>query len=187
MRFVLVLHGEVEADPLAHAAAGHDDPPLSALGRRQAEAVAAELAPHAPATAIYSSPFRATREAASLIAETLRISAPDLRDELGTLTPEVLPENGSLDAVAAIQVRAWSVIEEAKTNLEPGATVVLVTHELTIRALVCNALSMPLQEMRRFTLEPGSISTIEWRLQPRERTLIGSLNEVCHLEAAGLV
>jgi ribonuclease H / adenosylcobalamin/alpha-ribazole phosphatase len=187
LRFVLVLRGEVEADPLAHAAVGHDDPPLSALGRRQAEAVAAELEADAGLVTVMSSPFRAAREAASLIAESLQVAAPEPRDELATLTPEVLPENGALDAVEAIQARAWTVIEDAKAQLEPNTTVVLVTHELTIRALICNALSMPLEEMRRFALQPGSISTIEWRLQPRERTLVGSLNEVCHLEAAGLL
>jgi len=187
MKFVLVLHGEVEANPLAHAAAGHDDPPLSALGRRQAEAVAAELRSGSDNTTVLCSPFRAAREAASLIADALGVAPPQPRAELATLTPEVLPEDGALDALAVIQERAWSVIEDAKSRLDPVATLVLVTHELTIRALVCRALSMPLQEMRRFALQPGSTSTIEWRTKPRERTLIAALNEVCHLEAAGLV
>jgi ribonuclease H / adenosylcobalamin/alpha-ribazole phosphatase len=188
MKFVMVLHGEVEQDPLAHAALGHDDPPLSDLGKRQAAAVATELQSDTGSLiVITSSPLRATRETASLIADELGVAAPHVREELATLTPEVLSEDGSLDALALIQERAWSVIEEAKTQLQPDATLVLITHELTIRALVCRALSMPLEEMRRFGLQPGSTSTIEWRLQPRERTLIASLNEVCHLEAAGLV
>jgi ribonuclease H / adenosylcobalamin/alpha-ribazole phosphatase len=187
MKFVMVLHGEVEQDPLAQAAVGHDDPPLSELGKRQAEAIAAELRNESGGVSVLSSPFRATQETAALIAEGLGVAAPQPRNELATLTPEVLPADGFMETLAVIQERAWSVIEEAKSGLEPAATLVLVTHELTIRTLICRALSMPLEEMRRFALQPGSTSTIEWRLQPRERTLIASLNEVCHLEAAGLV
>jgi probable phosphoglycerate mutase len=186
VRFVLVHHGELEEDPLAHAAVGHDDPPLSDAGLRQARAVADELRAlgargdrHA---SVLTSPLRAPQMAAALIATTLELAPPQLREELTTLTPEVLPADGGLDAVEAIQERAWSVIEALKGSQETDATLVLVTHELTIRALVCRALSMPLTEMRRFALEPGSLSVIEYRTQPRERTLIASLNETCHLD-----
>jgi broad specificity phosphatase PhoE len=101
---------------------------------------------------------------------------PHLRDDLSA------PEDESTAALAASQEQAWSLIEAAKTLFEPDATLVLVTHDLIVRALVCRALSMPLDEMQRFSLQPGSMSTIEWRTQPRERLLIASLNEVCHLE-----
>ena len=189
MRFVLVHHGELEDDPLAHAAVGHDDPPLSEMGLRQALAVAEELRAlgargdrHA---SVLTSPLRAPQMAAALIATTLELGPPELREELTTLTPELLPAEGGLEAVEAIQQRAWSVIEALKQSQEPDATLVLVTHELTIRSLVCRALSLPLTQMRRFALEPGSLSVIEYRTQPRERTLIAALNETCHLEDIG--
>jgi broad specificity phosphatase PhoE len=186
VRFVLVHHGEVEEDPLAHAAAGHDDPPLSNAGLRQARAVADELRARGDRHAlVLSSPLRAPQTAAALISTTLDLALPELREELTTLTPEVLPADGGLDAVGAIQERAWSVIEALKQSHEPDATLVLVSHELTIRSLVCRALQMPLTDMRRFALEPGSFSVIEYRTQPRERTLIASLNETCHLEGLG--
>ena len=182
-------HGEVEDDPLAHAAAGHDDPPLSQTGLRQARAVAKELRTLGHRgerqAVVLTSPLRAPQMAAALIAATLELAPPELREELTTLTPEVLPADGGLEAIAAIQERAWSVIEALKQEQESDATLVLVTHELTIRALVCRALSLPLQEMRRFALDAGSMTTIEFRTQPRERTLIASLNETCHLEALG--
>jgi broad specificity phosphatase PhoE len=186
VRFVLVHHGELEEDPLAYAAAGHDDPPLSAAGLGQARALADELRAlggrgnrHA---AVLTSPLRAPQTTAALISAGLELPAPELRDELTTLTPELLPADGGLEAVQAIQDRAWSILEGLKESHEPDATIVLVTHELTIRALVCRALSMPLSEMRRFALDPGSMTVIEYRTQPRERTLLASLNETCHVE-----
>lgn len=169
MRFVLVMHGEVEA--------GQDDPPLDQTGRRQAQAIGAELRAQTSNATILSGPGRATQETAAIIAPALEAAMPHLRDELG------VTEAGSPDALVSAQERAWSLIEAAKTLLEPDATLVIVTHDLTIRALVCRALSMPMQEMQRFALQPGSMTTIEWRTQPRERTLLASLNEVCHLEA----
>jgi broad specificity phosphatase PhoE len=163
MKFVLVLHGETDAKGAT----------LTGTGREQARAIGAEL--RGQAATIISSPAAATAEAATLIAETLGGGSPEARAELG------LPaESGPTEAA---QEAAWAIIEVAKTELDPDATLVMVTHEVNIRLLVCRALAMPLSEMNRFALEPGSMSTIEWRTQPRERLLIASLNEVCHLEA----
>ena len=189
MKFVLVHHGALEEDPLGQAAAGHEDPPLSQAGLLQARAVAEELrtlGQRGERHAFFlTSPLRAPQMAAALIASTLELAPPQLREELTTLTPEVVPANDGLEAIAAIQERAWSVIEVLKQTQEQDATLVLVTHDLTIRALVCRALSLPLTEMRRFALDAGSLTTIDYRTQPRERTLIASLNETCHLEGVG--
>lgn len=163
MRFVLVLHGETVADGAS----------LTETGRRQSQAVGAEL--RGQTANVLSSPASAAMEAATIIAETLGAESPDSRSELAVPSEDGSPE--------AAQDAAWAIIEAAKTDLEPDTTLVMVTHEVNIRLLVCRALAMPLSEMNRFALEPGSMSTIEWRTQPRERLLIGSLNEVCHLEA----
>ena len=171
MRFVLIVHGEVEG--------GRDDPPLSQTGRHEAQALAAELQKQTANATVLCGPRRATQETAALIALALQASMPQLRDDLSA------PEDESIAALAASQVQAWSLIEAAKTQFDADATLVLVTHDLIVRALVCRALSMPLDEMQRFSLQSGSMSTIEWRVQPRERTLIASLNEVCHLEGTG--
>lgn len=165
MRFVLVRHGETEANGAS----------LTETGRRQARAVGAEL--HGQAATVISSPSLAAMEAATIIAESLGASATQTRKELDSLET-----NGSHESA---QEDAWAIIEAAKTELDPDATLVMVTHEINIRLLVCRALGMPLSEMNRFALEPGSMSTIEWRTQPRERLLIASLNEVCHLDTVG--
>jgi broad specificity phosphatase PhoE len=168
VRFVLVVHGEVEP--------GADDAPLSDIGRLRAEALAVELGASPTVAAVLSAPARATQETAATIAAAVQAGTPETREELSA------PAGESPDALTAAQERAWSIIEDAKTALEPDATLVMVTHGLVVRLLVCRALGMPLEEMDRFALMPGSMTTIEWRTQPRERLLIASLNEVCHLE-----
>jgi broad specificity phosphatase PhoE len=131
--------------------------------------------------AVYSSPLRSASETALSIADVLGLASTVRADELVTITPEVLPEEGAFDAVEALQGRAWELIEALKTRHDPAATLVLVTHELVIRAVVCRALGMPLTDLRRFRLEPASLTTIDYRTAPRERTLLAGLNETCHL------
>src|SRR4051794_6989794 len=127
MKFHLVRHGDVETSYLPDL--GHNDPSLSALGRRQASALAGELELHSrrgPAIdAVYTSPMRPARETADVIAETLGLATPFVSEALGTLTPEVLPANGGLDAIAAIQERAWATVEALREQHDERATVVL--------------------------------------------------------------
>ena len=187
MKFTLVRHGEVEEPRPGRAGTGHDDPALTAFGRRQAAALANELLRASERggqiEAIYTSPLRAARMTAEALSAVLDAGDPAVASELSTLTPEVLAD-GDIAPVEAIQERAWRFLLGLKDQFEQRATIVLVTHELTIRALVCRALDMPLADMRRFSLEPASLTTLEFRLQrDRERTLIAALNDTCHIEA----
>jgi broad specificity phosphatase PhoE len=186
VKFHLIRHGELEASYLPDL--GHNDPPLSALGRRQAQALATELDLHSRRgpmiEAVYTSPMRPAAETADVIVETLRLASPFVSHALGTLTPEVLPEDGGLDAVAAIQDRAWSTIEGLREQHDERSVVVLVSHELTIRSIVCRALGMPLTDLRRYELDHASLSTLEFRRAPNGdlRTILAALNESCHLD-----
>jgi len=187
MKFTLVRHGEVEEPRPGLVETGHDDPALTAFGRRQAAALANQLMGPAEqdiqVDAIYTSPLRAARTTAEALSAVLGAGDPRTASELTTLTPEVLAD-GDLSAVEAIQERAWRLILELKEQYDQRSTVVLVTHDLTIRSLVCKALEMPLAGMRRFHLDPASLTTIEFRLQrDRERILIAGLNDTCHIEA----
>jgi len=185
MRFTLVLHGETEEPRPGLEATGHDDSALSAFGRRQAAAIATvleEASQHGERIeAVYTSPLRSAADTALSIADALGLASAVQANELVTITPEVLPDDGAVDAVAALQERAWSLIEVLKTRHDPASTLVLVSHELVVRSLVCRALNMPLTDLRRFRLEPASLTTIDYRTAPRERTLLAGLNEVCHL------
>jgi len=187
VKFHLIRHGDVEPSDLPDL--GHNDPSLSDTGRRQAEALAHELdliSSRGPAIeAVYTSPMRPATETAAVIDEMLATGEPLLSEALGTLTPEVLPSNGALEAIAVIQDRAWSLIETLREQHDERAVVVLVSHELTIRAVVCRALGMPLQDLKRYDLDPASLSTIEFRRAPNGdlRTILAALNEGCHLDA----
>jgi broad specificity phosphatase PhoE len=161
MKFVLVLTGETDAGALTES------------GRRQASAVGAELSNATNQAGVLSSPAAPALETAGIIAGALGVTT-EPRGELDS------PGDGGHESAMEA---AWGIIEAAKTGLEPDATLVMVTHEAIVRVVVCRALGIPLTEMHRFALDPGSMSTIEWRTQPRERLLIASLNEVCHLEA----
>ena len=187
MKFTLIRHGEVEDARPGLAEIGHDDPALTPYGRRQAASLAKEILgtiEHgAKVEALYTSPLRAARMTAEALSAVLDVGEPRVASELTTLTPEVVPQNDT-SAVEAIQAQAWAFVTGLKPQFEQPSTVVLVTHELTIRALVCKALEMPLSDMSRFELEPASITTIEFRLQrDRERTLVAALNDTCHVEA----
>ena len=73
MKFLLIRHGEIETSDLPDL--GHNDPSLSALGRRQAAALASELdlvSRRGPVIeAVYTSPMRPASETADVIAAAL--------------------------------------------------------------------------------------------------------------------
>jgi broad specificity phosphatase PhoE len=177
VKFVLVCHGQTQP-----AGADGDDPRLSTLGLSQAQAIAREIAAAAERQRLPNGVFTSPRAAA---AETAR----EIAAEFGAAAPEAAAELdvGAVDSGAAggqelkfVQERAWAMIESLRDSSEQDAAFVLVSDEAVIRALVSRALSMPAGDMWRFALEAASMSTIEFRGQ---RTLIGSLNEVCHLES----
>jgi broad specificity phosphatase PhoE len=179
LRVTLICHGETsEQTPDSN----HRDKglPLSATGRRQARALAEEIAVLAQRGAgiaeLHTSPKQAPIETAAEIARALGVGEASVNEDLAAPSVQSL---AGMEALSAFQERAWSLVDTLKEKHEPTATVVLVTDELAIRVVVCRALSMPLTEMKRFFLEPASLTTIEFR---GPRTLIVCLNETCHLD-----
>ena len=190
MRIVLVRHGETEDAWLPEM--GHADPPLSNLGQMQAKVLAGEIVEAAgrgqAIEAVLTSPLKSAAATAWTIAEALQVDDPQVDDCLGTLTPEILPEDGGLESLKALQERAWGLIEKIRDGNELTLNFVLVSHELTIRALICRALGMSLSGARRFRLDPASLSAIEFRRAPNGdmRMTVACLNETCHLEELGV-
>jgi 2,3-bisphosphoglycerate-dependent phosphoglycerate mutase len=68
---VLIRHGETDWNR-ENRFQGHADPPLNALGRAQALALAAELAPE-PVAVAYTSPLRRATETAEILAGRLAV------------------------------------------------------------------------------------------------------------------
>lgn len=75
----LARHGESDWNA-ANRFQGHSDRPLTALGRRQAEALADELAGVATLSVIYSSPLRRALETAAAVGERTGLDPVPLDD-----------------------------------------------------------------------------------------------------------
>jgi broad specificity phosphatase PhoE len=206
MLLILVRHGETESNR-ERLALGREDVPLNERGRRQAAALTASLA-GVPATAIYASPLRRAVETARPLAEVLGLEVQvddDLIEmavgDLEGLSPRELSERygdflrewfstqaGNLrmpggESLQDVQDRAWAAIERLRER-HPEETVVVVTHNFTIHAILCRALGLPLASFRRLRHDLAGKAVLELR---DDRVIVISLNDTCHLEAEGLV
>ena len=178
LRLVLVRHGETEDAGLFPDHSGHGDPPLSVLGREQALSIVKEIAGfrEPPVAAVYASPLAAAMTTAVVIAETLGLPRPVPSPALVTIAPETLPSGqDGISTLTAIQDQAWSGVEMLRESFQPPITLVLVSHELPIRATICRALSIPLDQASRFRVDPASVSSLEFRAS---RTMLATLNHV---------
>ncbi|OGK91786.1 MAG: hypothetical protein A2X51_00255, partial [Candidatus Rokubacteria bacterium GWC2_70_24] len=163
--------------------AGHLDVPLSPLGEAQCEALARRLATVALA-AVYSSDLLRSRRSAEILAAPhgLRTEAlPELREfAMGRwegLTAEEIrardpvafeewmadigrfqfPEGEHLEQVA---VRAWRAFEGIAAT-HAGARVAVVAHGGTNRAILCQALGIPLGRILALGQDYAALSVLE--------------------------
>jgi broad specificity phosphatase PhoE len=206
MRLILARHGETAAnrDLLG---LGVNDVPLTEKGRLQAEALAEALASEKIA-AVYSSPLRRALDTATAIAsrhavdvvvdegltemdvgeldgltfEEMRARHPDfmsrwLGEEAGTLH---MPGGG--ECLQDVQDRAMSCVSRVAERHDPGS-VVVVTHNFTIHALLCHALNMSICDFRRLRHDLAAFSTLDVH---DGRTVVVQMNDTCHLQARGL-
>jgi probable phosphoglycerate mutase len=200
MRLILVRHGSTtfNEDGLV---LGRSDPPLSAVGLEQAQAVAHALAGK-PVQAVYTSPLKRAQQTAAAIATALGLT-PVLEQGLLELDageleglkfeemrqhhagflaqwtrdpgPLMMPGGESLDVV---QARAWEAVHEIRER-HPKGTVIAVTHNFVILVILCQALGIRLARFRGLRHEVGATSTLELA---GDRAVLVSLNDRCHLE-----
>ena len=186
MRLILIRH----AEPAWPEGWVEEDVGLTELGRLQAAYAAQEIAqrfaPAGSVTAVLSSPARRARETASVIAAALDQDVTLDESLMGVAKPELRRKvyemgiDGELLAHALeIQERAWQSAQDLVAVNEPEANVIAVSHDVTIAALVCRTLGMPIEDMRRMRVDLASISILSFT--PR-RTLLALLNETCHLK-----
>ena len=206
MLLILIRHGETESNR-ERLALGREDVPLNEKGCRQAAALAASLAGVSVA-AVYASPLCRAVETARLLAEERGLEVQVDEDfiemavgDLEGLSPREMIERygdflqkwfsteaGSLrmpggESLQDVQDRAWAAIERLRER-HPEQTVVVVTHNFTIHAILCRVLGLPLASFRRFRHDLGAKAVVEVR---EDRAIVISLNDTCHLEAEGLV
>lgn len=183
-RILYVRHGETDF-PLDRIYCDDiEDPPLNARGQAQAAAVADLLRAHA-VDHIYSSPSQRTRMTATAIgaAKGLIVNFdPGLTerhfgiweglyfDEIERQYPEEY-QRWKRDQAAFQPVRGESMYDlvaragAAMRRLiaaHRGQTLVVVTHVGPIRALVAEAIGLPLAIYRQFRIDPASVTCVDY-------------------------
>jgi len=176
--FLIGVEGVTEILLVRHADCYRDmtqaeDPPLSALGREQAQRLARRME-HVKPDAVYSSPYRRAIETARGIGDHVRV------DERLVEMPLLITEDGTLEfqetAESAVK-RMRGVMDDVVAEHQ-GKRVVLISHAASILACLTDALHLEPGNLRLFPYFT-SISTIRVL---GDRRMIGSLGDVAHLE-----
>ncbi|MGW0816774.1 histidine phosphatase family protein [Streptomyces viridiviolaceus] len=184
--FVLLRHGETPLTPQKRfSGSGGSDPALSAVGREQAEKVAASLARRGTVQAIVSSPLARTRETAAVVAARLGLEVTvdeglretdfgawegltfgevrerypdDLNAWLGS--PDAEPTGGG-ESFAATGARI-AATRDKLVAAYAGRTVLLVSHVTPIKTFVQLALGAPPESLFRMELSAASLSAVAY-------------------------
>ena len=190
----LVRHGETEWARLGRHT-GRTDIPLTDAGRSQAEALGRRLAGH-PFALVLTSPL-------SRAAETARLSG---FGELAQADPDLMEwDYGALEGRLTADIQAdfpdWSIwsgpwpggetIDDVGTRADrviarclaptvQGDTL-LFSHGHLLRVLGARWLGLPAASGGLFALSTATVSILGW---DRERPVIETWNEDCHLEPA---
>ncbi len=197
--FLLVRHGETTWGAEARFA-GREDVPLTARGRRQAEAVAARIRPLAPSV-VLSSPLQRCRTTAEAIAGAARVRVvveERLNDGLlGEWTgfraaeiaerwptefaawrsdPDAEPPGG--ESFTGIRERVRPVLNETVESFR-GHTVVLVTHAATSKMILATALNVESTVGYRVRVDTGSLTG--FTVEPDGTVLVWVVNDTGHL------
>lgn len=205
-RVYLVRHGETD-DNANGRAQGHRDVPLNDRGRAQAAVLAAHFAA-IPLGAVWSSDasravdtVRAIAAGHSLVVHTdVRLRELDqghldgmTSEQMRQAEPELLRrwrEDDPADlrmpggeTLREAQRRMVHVVEEI-ARIHPETDVVIASHNLATRALLCHALDIPLASFRRFRHDLGAIAMVEVRLDAP--WTVDRLNERCHQDGSPL-
>jgi probable phosphomutase (TIGR03848 family) len=180
--FLLIRHGSndlIESNILAGRSKGVH---LNDQGRQQAENLAGYLA-HLPLAAVYSSPLERTMETAEPIARrhnrTVQVLPAVNEVEFGSWTglsfealandPQWKAFNLSRSSTRIpsgeigleVQLRMIVALEKLR-RIHPREIIALVSHGDPIRSVVAHCVGMPLDGILRFTVDPASVSVVDF-------------------------
>ena len=149
------------------------DPPLSALGRKQAELLAKRVARLKPA-AVYSSPYRRALETARTISEDVHVDERLIEMDMD------LGDEGELDfkepPARVIERMGAAVSDIARAH--PGGRVIVVAHGAAMIMFLTHVLR----------LEPGQLRLLPYYTSVNvvrvlgDRQMVGTLGDASHLE-----
>jgi len=175
---------------------------LTALGREQAELVARSLRDE-EVLAVYTSPLIRARETAERIARFHNLQVVPYKElmeldhgDLEGMTGEEMREHYGgvleawLEAPAALrlpngesledlQQRTWRFVENVRAAHREG-TVVAVSHNLAMRTILCKALGMDLNLLRRVRQDVACKNVVEFR---DDQTQVVLMNGTSHLRS----
>jgi broad specificity phosphatase PhoE len=200
-RLVLARHAQSTWNGLGKIQ-GQLDPPLSERGREQAERLAERLAGRR-FTAFFCSDLARCRETAAPIAQRLGrepVALSELREiylgewegltrhDLEARYPELwqrwlLQPDWDIvpggEGAAAFESRVDAIVKRLVDD-HPDGDVLVVTHGGVIQVALGHAVGRSSDGLFPFRIGNASLTTIE---HGRKRLVIGSVNDVCHLEA----
>jgi probable phosphoglycerate mutase len=188
MELLLIRHARPVRAENAH---GPADPGLSPLGHRQAEALAAWLAPEA-IDALYSSPLRRAAETAAPLAEALGLAVvPELSlaewdaDANAYIPIEELRAAGDPrwmelpDDIVEFQARVIAGVDRLAAA-HPSQRIALVCHGGVVNVIVSSVLGLGPQ----MVFLPGYTSISRVLAASTGERSIATLNETAHLRVA---
>ncbi|AEX85477.1 hypothetical protein XO10_05270 [Marinitoga sp. 1135] len=88
-----------------------------------------------------------------------------------------------VESMAEVQARGVKALKEIVNNTY-NENVVIVSHALLIRSLICWVLNLPLNQHRNFMLDNASVTTIEFE---NNRYRLINLNETWHLDIERII
>jgi broad specificity phosphatase PhoE len=199
-RIVLVRHGETEWN-VVERFRGRVDVPLNETGRAQAQAVARRLRAW-PVEAVYSSPLSRALDTAQPIAEAcgrqlavldsladvdygewagLSIEEAQAHDAVLFATWHGRPHRARFphgESLEQVRKRSRGAVEGVSAR-HVGKIVVLVSHVVVNRVIICNALGLTGDGFWRIGQDNASITVLDCADGRYRLTL---LNDTCHLE-----
>jgi broad specificity phosphatase PhoE len=198
-RILLLRHGET-AWNREEVFRGLADVPLNEAGRGQARALAAAIAPYAPA-AVYSSPLSRAAETAEIVADGRGLSVVSFppvvdihcgawegrplreieRDEPALFrqwaeAPQTFrfPGGESLDEVSDRAVKGLTDL----ARKHAGETIAVVSHRAVCKAVLCTVLGAGLAAFYRIVQSNACLNVLDWTGDAFRVVL---LNDACHL------
>jgi broad specificity phosphatase PhoE len=199
MRILLLRHAETDWNR-ERRFQGWRDIPLSPTGREQAES-AARLLAASPLAAVWSSPLARARETAALIAAPHKLPVREAdafkemgfgdwegltRDEVRERFPDAhrawaeTPHEAAwpgAETLGVVRARALAGLEALRAAHQ-GQTVCLVSHGITSRILILEALGLGLDRLWSLQLSSTGISELEFR---DDWTTLHRMNSLIHL------
>ncbi|MCL5075779.1 MAG: histidine phosphatase family protein [Chloroflexi bacterium] len=199
-RIILVRHGQTEWNRVERFR-GRADVGLNQTGLIQAQAVARRLRAEGSLVAVYSSPLSRSLETARPIAEMFGLAVQHLAGlididygEWQGLTPEeVAAKYAALyhcwqekphlaqipggENLGQVRQRVVAALNEAIAR-HPGQTIVLVSHKVICKVLLCAVLGLDDSHFWRIEQDNGAINIIEYQDGVFTIRLV---NDTCHL------